>query len=110
MLRTVLVFGGSGMLGSFLIPYLESIGHKVICVGRKLNKTNGPNKIIIDDYNDGTLSNILDEYNPRFVIILIVRNIFFLTLFFSFAIIFAIKKSTVVLKKIKIKNFQLHHP
>lgn len=68
MLRTVLVFGGSGMLGSFLIPYLESIGHKVICVGRKLNKTNGPNKIIIDDYNDGTLSNILDEYNPRFVI------------------------------------------
>tara|TARA_A100001011_G_C14321791_1_gene851129 strand:- start:12985 stop:13875 length:891 start_codon:yes stop_codon:yes gene_type:complete len=64
----VLVFGGGGLLGSSLVPYLGSIGHKVICVGRNLNKTDWTHKIIIDDYNDTTLINILDEYNPRFII------------------------------------------
>ena len=32
---SICVVGGSGMLGSYLIPYLRGLGHRVFCFSRK---------------------------------------------------------------------------
>lgn len=62
----ICVVGGSGMLGSYLIPYLRGIGHRVFCFSRKYH--DGDYNVLVNTDSDRSLGDALDICQPSIIL------------------------------------------
>ena len=62
----ICVVGGSGMLGSYLIPYLRGLGHRVFCFSRKCR--DGDDNVLVDTNSDRSLWDALDTCQPSIIL------------------------------------------
>ena len=64
-MSTICVFGGNGLLGSSLVPFLRNIGYSVVCLTRS-EASQGEVRV---NYNDQTSVNqALDSIRPLYII------------------------------------------
>lgn len=62
----ICVVGGSGMLGSYLIPYLRGLGHRVFCFSRKSRV--GDDNVLVNTDSDLSLGDALDTCQPSIIL------------------------------------------
>lgn len=62
----ICVIGGSGMLGSYLIPYLRGLGHRVFCLSRKYRVDD--DSVLINPDSDRSLGDALDTCEPSIIL------------------------------------------
>jgi nucleoside-diphosphate-sugar epimerase len=65
MKKRILVTGSEGNVGSELVPYLESLGHSVLCID--IVQTYRPNYILCDILNLSDAEQQISEFRPEIV-------------------------------------------
>lgn len=64
-MANICILGGTGMLGTSLVPRLRDLGHNVVCFSRE--SKDGEN-MVVDFADDNSLERALEACNPSFVI------------------------------------------
>ena len=64
--KNICVVGGSGMLGSFLIPYLRDLGHRVFCLSRKYHVDD--DSVLVTSDSDRSLGEALEACEPSIIL------------------------------------------
>ena len=64
--ENICVVGGSGMLGTYLIPYLRDQGHRVFCLSRKYHVDD--ESVLVNPDSDRSLRDALDACEPSIIL------------------------------------------